>query len=134
MKKLNFIQLFIINYIIAVPFVWLITYYFPHFITEDNSYPIDLLTSFKMSLAFSVIYSLLYILMIFRLRKNDKFWEQAELVRQKLKEVETKVDLDTLINDEYFILFNLAQGGQHITEIQIISAIIDTKKEYLNGK
>lgn len=87
--------------------------------------------AFKLGFSIGMVVNFMFVLMIYSNRKNQKFWKYSEQVQNLIDNAKTKEDFDNIYTNNYPELINLAVGGQHITEIKRIKAVLETTLKYI---
>lgn len=84
----------------------------------------------KLSFTFSVIISLMGLLMRYQMRKAEKFWEAAKKLDEDLISAVTKQDVIDL-HPRYNELRTLAQAPPHYTEVIRLKGMIEMKQSLI---
>ena len=86
----------------------------------------------KVSLTFSLFFSLFCLSIIYLGRCSVKFWEYSEEVNKLINDAATKEELNKITDNEFQKLIKMSVGGPHQTELIRLYTIINTKYKYLN--
>ena len=111
----------------------IITFLF-YFIT--NVFFASLKLSFEASLiigsVLGLVYGLVIMFAIAKMRKSDDFWDYAKMVEELIENAKTQYELEVIVDNEFHLLVGKSKGELQFSELRRLYAIMKTKYKYVD--